>query len=86
MATTPAQKHSVTIYSTPTCGYCHAAKDMLKENNIAFTDKNVQSDMAAREEMMKKVGGPSGVPVIDIDGIITVGYDEDKVKGLLGIN
>ncbi len=83
MATTT---HKVTIYSTPTCGFCHMAKDMFAENKIEFTDKNVQADMAARSEMMTKVGGPSGVPVIDIDGTITVGYDEDKIKGLLGIN
>ena len=88
MAIAPVQKakHSVIIYSTPTCGYCHMAKDMFNEHGITFTDKNVQADMAARQEMMQKVGGPSGVPVIDIDGTITVGYDEDKIKGLLGLN
>ncbi|MFA6006370.1 MAG: glutaredoxin domain-containing protein [Candidatus Paceibacterota bacterium] len=78
--------HKVIIYSTPTCGYCHMAKDMFTEHNIPFTDKNVQADMAARQEMMTKVGGQSGVPVIDIDGTITIGFDEEKIKGLLGIN
>ena len=61
------------------------AKDMFDEHQIAYTDKNVQADMAARQEMFAKVGGQSGVPVIDIDGIITVGFDEEKIRGLLGI-
>lgn len=77
--------HKVIIYSTPTCGFCHMAKDMLTEEGIPFTDKNVQTDMAARQEMFGKTGGPSGVPVIDIDGTIIVGFDEEKVRSLLGI-
>lgn len=82
---TVKKQHSVIIYSTPTCGYCRMAKDMFKENNIAYTEKDVQLDMAARQEMFGKVGGPSGVPVIDIDGTVIVGYDEERVKGLLGV-
>jgi len=77
--------HSVTIYSTPTCGFCHMAKDMFTEHNVPFTDHNVQADIAAREEMMKKTGGSTGVPVIDIDGTIIVGFDEERIKSLLGI-
>ena len=79
------KNHSVIIYSTPTCGFCHMAKDMLTEEGVPFTDKNVQADLVARQEMFSKTGGPSGVPVIDIDGTIIVGFDEEKVRGLLGL-
>ena len=77
--------HKVIVYSTPTCGFCHMAKDMFTEEGIPFTDKNVQADLEARQEMFGKTGGPTGVPVIDIDGTIIVGFDEEKVRSLLGL-
>lgn len=75
---------NVTIYSTPTCHFCHAAKDFFKENNIAFTDKDVLADRAAGQEAIKK-SGQMGVPVIDVDGEIVIGFDEDKLRELLGV-
>ena len=75
---------NVTIYSTPTCHYCHAAKDFFKENNIAFTDKDVLADRAAGQEAIKK-SGQMGVPVIDVDGEIVIGFDEEKLRELLGV-
>lgn len=75
---------NVIIYSTPTCHFCHMAKDFFKANNVAFTDKNAATDMEARKESIAK-SGQMGVPVIDIDGTIVVGYDEAKLKKLLGI-
>lgn len=74
----------VTIYSTPTCGYCHMTKEFFKEHNVTYTEKNVASDMEAQQEMIKKTG-QMGVPVIDIDGAIVVGYNPDKLSQLLGI-
>ncbi len=75
---------NVTIYSTPTCHYCHAAKDFFKENNITFTDKDVVVDRAAGQEAIKK-SGQMGVPVIDVDGEIVIGFDEEKLRELLGV-
>lgn len=75
---------SIIIYSTPTCHFCHMAKDFLKENNIPFTDYDVQTDLEKRQEMVAKSGGMA-VPVFDIDGEIIVGYDKDKIAGLVGI-
>lgn len=69
----------VTVYSTTTCPWCHKAKDFLRQNKIAFEDKNVSEDDAARDEMMEK-SGQMGVPVIDIDGTIIIGFDVDAVK------
>ncbi len=75
---------NVIIYSTPTCHFCHMAKEFFKANNIVYTDKNAAADPVARKEAITK-SGQMGVPVIDIDGQIIVGYDEPKLRKLLGI-
>ena len=75
---------NVTIYSTPTCHFCHMAKDFFAANKVAFTDKNAAVDPAARKEAITK-SGQMGVPVIDIDGKIVVGFNEPKLRELLGI-
>ncbi|PIQ91794.1 MAG: NrdH-redoxin [Parcubacteria group bacterium CG11_big_fil_rev_8_21_14_0_20_39_22] len=77
-------KKSVTIYSTPTCHFCHAAKEFFEKNDIAFTDYNVASDTDKRQEMVEK-SGQMGVPVIVIGDEVTVGFDEGKIKSLLEI-
>jgi len=77
--------HKVTIYSTPSCHFCHAAKDFFQKNSVEFTDHNVAVDRTLADEMVAK-SGQMGVPVIDIDGEIVVGFDEPKLKTLLGIN
>lgn len=75
----------VEIYSTPTCHFCHMAKEFFKENNIAFTDYNVAADLAKRQEMMDK-SGQLGVPVIVIDDRdLVIGFDQRQISGLLGI-
>ena len=75
---------NITIYSTPSCPYCHMEKDYLKEKGIAFTDVNVAADPAKADEMIKK-SGQMGVPVTDIDGTIIVGFDKPKINAALGI-
>ena len=77
--------HTILIYSTPTCPWCHKTKEYLKSKNIAFTDINVAADQAKAEEMINK-SGQMGVPVIDIDGAIVVGYDKGKIDKLLGLS
>jgi glutaredoxin-like YruB-family protein len=74
--------HTVTIYSTPTCHFCHAAKDFFTENHVPYTEHNVASDLAKRQEMIQK-SGQMGVPVITIDNDLVVGFDEEKIKQLL---
>lgn len=74
----------VQIYSTPTCPYCIRTKQFLKENNIEFTDIDVSKDRAKVDEMVKK-SGQMGVPVLDIEGEIIVGFDKEKIKQTLGI-
>ena len=79
-----AAKHAVTVYSTPTCPYCHMTKDFLKEHKIPFEDINVAQDHSKAAEMIEK-SGQTGVPVIDIDGKIIVGFDKPALKKLLGV-
>jgi len=74
----------VIVYSTTACPYCVVAKNFLKENNIEFEAKDVGSDVTAREEMVAKTG-QMGVPVIDIDGEIVVGFNEGALRELLDI-
>jgi glutaredoxin 3 len=75
---------NITIYSTPTCHFCHLAKDFFTDHNLSFTDKDAASDPAIRKEAIEK-SGQMGVPVIDIDGEIIIGFDEPKIKALLGL-
>jgi len=74
----------VTIYTTPTCVYCRAAKEFFKENNVEYEEKNVAEDEQARDAMVEK-SGQLGVPVIDVKGNIVVGFDEAKLSELLGV-
>lgn len=74
----------VSIYSTPSCTYCKAAKEYFAENNVQFQEFNVAEDMARRQEMIER-SGQMGVPVIMIDNNIVVGYNKPKLAELLGI-
>ena len=75
---------NVTIYSTPTCHFCHLAKDFFKQNNVNFTEYDVASDVTKRGEMVEK-SGQMGVPVIIIDSDIVVGFNQPQVAQLLGL-
>jgi len=75
----------VIIYSTPTCPSCIMAKHFLKSNNIKFIDKDISLDKEALDEMMKK-SDQAGIPVIDIDGKIVVGFDRNRLKKALGLD
>ncbi|MBX2866684.1 glutaredoxin family protein [Candidatus Kaiserbacteria bacterium] len=74
----------VTIYTTPTCHFCHAAKDFFKENDVAFEEHDVAADQEKRQEMIEMTG-QMGVPVIKIGNDVVIGFDEGKVKELLKI-
>jgi len=72
------------VYSTQTCPWCHRAKDFLKRHNIKFEDKDVAEDLAARNELLQK-SGRMGVPVLDIDGTIIVGFDQQAIEKALNL-
>jgi glutaredoxin 3 len=71
-----------TLYSTPTCGFCRMAKSYLQENNVPFTEYNVASNSDKAQEMVQK-SGQMGVPVLDINGKIIVGFDRAAIEKAL---
>ncbi len=75
---------NVKIYSTPTCPYCLTLKEFLEEKGIKFEDIDISKDVSAKKEMIEK-SGQMGVPVVDIDGEIVVGFDREKICKLLNI-
>lgn len=74
----------ITIYGTDSCPWCHKTREFLNAHRIKFIDKNVGDDQKAAAEMIEK-SGQQGVPVIDIDGEIIVGFNESRLRSLLKI-
>lgn len=72
----------VTIYSTPVCHFCQAAKAYFKENSVEYTDFDVAADAEKRQEMIEMTG-QMGVPVIRIGDDVVIGFDQGKVEELL---
>ena len=78
------KEHKVTIWRTNSCPWCHRAVEFFKEHKVKFKEIYVDKDQKAAQEMIKK-SGQMGVPVIDIDGKIIIGYDVESFKKILGI-
>ncbi|MEK7213287.1 MAG: glutaredoxin domain-containing protein [Patescibacteria group bacterium] len=74
----------VTVYSTQACPYCHMAKDYLKEKGVSFEDIDVGADTAKAEEIVQK-SGQMGVPVIDVDGKIIIGFNRAEIDKALNL-
>ncbi|MBL4930277.1 MULTISPECIES: glutaredoxin family protein [Clostridium] len=74
----------VKVYTTNSCPWCVKAKNYLKSNDIAFEELNVQDDMQAREEMVSK-SRQMGVPVLDINGTVIVGFDKPAIDKALSL-
>ncbi len=72
----------VTIYTSPTCVHCKAAKAFMQENNIPYTEKDVMADEEARSWMLER--GYRGVPVIVVDGQEMMGFDAQKLSEMVG--
>jgi len=72
------------VYSTQECPWCHVAKDFLKANNIEFEDKDISVDEVARNEIVQKTGR-MGVPVLDIDGTVIIGFDQEAISKALNL-
>src|SRR3989338_4088017 len=73
---------NIKIYSTPTCPWCKKAKAYLGEKGIAYESVDVSSNETAQKEMIEK-SGQMGVPVIDIDGKIIIGFDQEEIDKAL---
>ena len=74
----------VIIYSTPSCTFCHAAKEFFKEHKVKYEDIDVSKNHEAAKDMIEK-SGQMGVPVIDINGKIIIGFNQEKLKKELNI-
>lgn len=74
----------VKLYTTPYCTYCKLAKNFFNKNKIVFAEIDISEDEKALNEMVKK-SGQMGVPVIEIGDEVLVGYNETKLKKLLGV-
>ena len=72
----------VKVYSTNSCPWCVKAKNYLKSINVEFEEYNVSDDMSAREEMIKK-SKQMGVPVLDINDEIIIGFDKNAIDKAL---
>ncbi len=75
---------SVTIYSTPTCHFCHMTKDFLTEKGIGYTEYNVAQDLEKRQEMIQR-SGQMGVPVIFVGDEMIIGFDKERLETSLGL-
>lgn len=72
----------ITVYSTPTCVFCHALKEYLKGKGVEFTEKDLTTDQQAAEWVYKNTG-QLAVPVTDFDGQIVVGFDRHSIETIL---
>ncbi len=73
---------SVVVYTTPTCGFCHQAKQYLQQRGVPFVESDVSRDRQAAAEMVR-LSGQQGVPVIVIDGQVVLGFDRAAIDRLL---
>lgn len=73
---------AIKIYTTPSCVYCTKAKQYFRENRIPFTEYNVAKDLRRAEEMVKK-SGQMGVPVVDVNGRVIVGFNQPEIEKAL---
>jgi glutaredoxin len=74
---------NVIMYMTFWCGYCRKARDYIHSLNVDLVEYNIEKDKSKREEMLSKSGGSTGVPLIDIEGIIIKGYNPDAIKAAI---
>jgi glutaredoxin 3 len=76
--------HKVTIYTTPSCVYCKMTKEFFVKNGVQYEEKNVATDMKSREDMLEK-SQQLGVPVIEVDDTIIIGFDQKNLEKALSI-
>ena len=74
--------HSVIVYSATWCAFCHAAKDYFDKIGVKYEDRDIESDQTFMQESVDK-SGQMGIPVIDIDGEIIVGFDRPRIDAVL---
>lgn len=76
--------NNVKVYTSNTCPWCTKVKNYLKKNKVKYNEVNISMDRMAAMEMVRK-SGQMGVPVVEINGRIIVGFDKDEIDRLLGL-
>lgn len=77
-------KDDIIVYSTQTCGYCHALKAWLDDHKIEYTAKSVDTDLEAQKELLDKLNGNfQGVPVTFIKDTMILGFDRAGITSAL---
>ncbi|RKY75583.1 glutaredoxin [candidate division KSB1 bacterium] len=76
--------HSVVVYTTPSCPWCNKVKSYLRQNRVRFREVDVARDQRAAQELVQR-SGQTGVPQVDIDGQLIVGFDQPRIDSLLGL-
>ena len=66
----------IEIYTSPLCGYCHAAKHLLDANGLDYVEYNVMMDSSRKAEMLQRSDGRRTVPQIFVDSVGIGGYTE----------
>ncbi|HEY1064186.1 MAG TPA: glutaredoxin domain-containing protein [Candidatus Saccharimonadales bacterium] len=74
---------NIIVYTATWCAFCHAAKDYFDKLGVKYEDRDVESDPKYAMESVTK-SGQRGIPVIDIDGEIIVGFDRNRIDAALG--
>lgn len=74
--------HSITLYTAPWCGFCHAAKSYLDGKGVQYIEKNVDESRSNADEALRK-SGQMGIPVLDINGTVIVGFDRPRIDAAL---
>lgn len=78
------KRHRVIVFTTPTCPHCRSAKRYLEQRGISYVEVDVSRDAAAARDMVRRTG-EQGVPQIEIDGRMVVGFNRAKIDRLLGL-
>jgi glutaredoxin len=73
---------SITIYTTPTCGFCYQLKNYLGRRGIPYVEHDVSQDPYRAGEMVR-LSGQQGVPVSIVDGQVVLGADIQRINTLL---
>lgn len=76
---------TITIYSTPTCGFCHMLKSYLKDKSISFTEKDITTDSDAYKTVVNNTG-MAAVPVMEVGKKFVIGFDRPRIDALLKEN
>lgn len=72
----------VKLYMVPECPYCNMVREFLEERGVDFIEYDILNDPYVAEYLLKKIGSFE-VPVLDIDGLIVLGFKAFEIERIL---